>query len=393
MAFKKDSKGDIARNTFSWDDTAKGENVMWRVPRNLHLNDNIVVKEDEYAVFFRDGKAMHVFDTPGRVSVTTLNVPILTKIVAGLTGIKQLGEVYYVQRREMRGKFGTSEPLAFRDNEFGMIRIRMFGRFSYKVKDPLLFISQFVGTEGRAHSAEVVDWMKEQLVMGLNDAIGELKRDTQLSILDLPAYLMEIEQIVLQKIKDDTMRYGIEITKLAGLNLNLPTEVQEAIDKRGAMGALGVNYMQMQAGKAMETAAGNTSGAGALAGAGVGLGAGLGMGAAMGGSMTQGMEQNAPMAASAQPNAAAATTAAVVATIACLSCTKPMNKDAKFCPHCGAQTVSESKQACIKCSKDIAQGAKFCPECGSSQEKPKCPKCGAESSGKFCPECGVDITA
>ena len=114
----KSKKGDIARNTYSWPNQYKGENIMYRLPTNVYLNDNIVVNEDEFAVFFRDGKAMHVFDQAGRYALTTQNVPILTSILSGLTGIKQLGEVIYVQRRELRGKFGTPEPLAFRDKDF-----------------------------------------------------------------------------------------------------------------------------------------------------------------------------------------------------------------------------------------------------------------------------------
>ena len=126
----KSKKGDIAKNTYSWPNEYKGENIMYRLPTNIYYNDNIVVNEDEFAVFLRDGKAMHVFDQAGRFALTTQNVPILRTILPALTGIKQLGEVYYVQRRELRGKFGTPEPLAFRDRDFGLVRLRVFGQFA-----------------------------------------------------------------------------------------------------------------------------------------------------------------------------------------------------------------------------------------------------------------------
>ncbi|MCK5397087.1 MAG: SPFH domain-containing protein, partial [Thermoplasmata archaeon] len=197
----KSTKGDIARNTYSWPDAYKGENVMYKLPTNVYWNDNIVVNEDEYAVFFRDGKAMHVFDRPGRFALTTQNVPILGDLAAKITGIKQLGEVYYLQKRELRGKFGTPEPLTFRDTDFGLVRLRAFGNFAYKVVDPMLFITQFAGSRGWSNSENVMDWLKTEIVQNLNDAMGELKRDKNMALVEMPAYLNEIEQIILAKVE------------------------------------------------------------------------------------------------------------------------------------------------------------------------------------------------
>ena len=140
-------KGAKARKTFYWDDSVKVDKLMYRIPQNIYWNDNVIVREDEWVVFLRDGKVLVVFNRPGRYAVTTQNVPVLAKLGSAITGIKQLGEIYYVQRREMRGQFGTAEPLVFRDSEFGLVRLRMFGDFSYKVVDPILFITQFIGTQ------------------------------------------------------------------------------------------------------------------------------------------------------------------------------------------------------------------------------------------------------
>ena len=288
----------VGADTFNWEDRYKGENVLYRVPKNIRWNDNVVVREDEYAVFFRDGKVMHVFDRPGRYAMTTLNIPILAKLAEKVTGIKQLGEIYYIQRREMRGKFGTVEPLVFRDKDFGMVRLRMFGQFAYKVLDPTLFMTQFVGTKGWSQSNEVIEWMRDQIVMSLNDALGELKRDKGMGAADMPAYLEEIEQVLLVKVDDDVARYGVKIMKLAGLNINLPEEVQKAVDMRGAMGVLQTDYMKYQAGKAMVNAAeggGGGGGAGGTAAAGMGLGVGAGLGMMMP-QMIQGGGGGAPQA-------------------------------------------------------------------------------------------------
>ncbi|MCK4717684.1 MAG: SPFH domain-containing protein, partial [Thermoplasmata archaeon] len=169
------TKGNVARKTVSWEDANKGDNIMWRLPGNVQWNDNVVIREDEYGVFLRDGKILHIFDKPGRYPLTTTNIPVLGTLGAAVTGIRQLGEIYYLQRRELRGKFGTPEPMVFHDKEFGMVRRRTFGKFAYNLFDPSLFISQFVGTKGYASSNEVMDWLRSEIVQVMNDTLGELK--------------------------------------------------------------------------------------------------------------------------------------------------------------------------------------------------------------------------
>ena len=143
-----DIEGADARAGFYWVEDYKGENVIWRLPRNIMLNDNVLVREDEYGIFFRDGKALAVFDRPDRYALTTQTLPVLTRIIGATVGNVQIGEFFWVQRRELRDKFGTSQPLAFRDNDFGVVQLRIFGQFSYKVTDPMLLITQFAGTKG-----------------------------------------------------------------------------------------------------------------------------------------------------------------------------------------------------------------------------------------------------
>jgi membrane protease subunit (stomatin/prohibitin family) len=368
----------VGADTFNWEDRYKGENVMYRVPKNIRWNDNVVVREDEYGVFFRDGKVMHVFDRPGRFAMTTLNVPILAKLVETVTGIKQLGEIYYLQRRELRGKFGTAEPLVFRDSDFGMVRLRMFGQFSYKILEPTLFMTQFVGTKGWSSSNEVVEWMRDQIVMSLNDALGEMKRDKNMGIVDMPAYLEEIEQVLLVKVDDDVGRYGVKIMKLAGLNINLPEEVQKAVDMRGAMGVLETDYMKYQAGKAMVNAAEGGGGGGGGAGGTAAAGMGLGVGAGLGMMMPQMMQQGGQVPGQTM--------------VSCPKCKANVPSGSKFCPSCGEKMGTVDSVSCPKCNAQVPSGTKFCPECGNSMQA-TCPKCNAQipSGTKFCPKCGEKI--
>ncbi len=374
----KSTDGDVARNTYTWPNEYKGENIMYRLPTNVYYNDNIIVMEDEYAVFMRDGKAMHVFDQAGRYALTTQNVPILREILPKLTGIKQLGEVYYIQRRELRGKFGTPEPLTFRDADFGLVRLRVFGQFSFKVIEPLQFITQFVGTKGWSGSDEVIEWLRSELIQTVNDVLGELKRDKNMAVVDMPAYVNEIEQLVLGKIDAEVKRYGLDITNLAGITITPPPEVQAAIDRRGAMGALGVNYMEYQTGKAIEgIGEGAAKGGNGTTAAMAGLGAGVGVGYGVGAQMSQGMQQGSGQKAEVM--------------VKCQECGALAPQDAKFCKECGKPMAKPGSAKCAKCGADNAQDAKFCKECGAPT-KAKCPKCGKEQAGaKFCNECGTQM--
>ena len=381
-----DIEGADARAGFYWVEDYKGDNLIWRLPRNIILNDNVLVREDEYGIFFRDGKALAVFDRPDRYALTTQNIPILKDIIGATMGNVQIGEFYWAQRREFRDKFGTAQPLAFRDSDFGVVQIRMFGQFAYKVSDPMLLITQFVGTKGLTKSEEVVEWLKGQIVMVLNDILGELKAKKQMGVLDMPAYLQEIEQMSLAKLTAETESYGLKIMKFSGLTISMPEEVQEAINKRGAMSALGVNYMQYQSGKAIENIGVGAAEGGEGAGFAM-MGAGMGAGIGMGNMMMQGMGgmggAPAPFG-QAQPQAAAPAKA-------CAKCGAAVPEGAKFCPGCGEKQASGS--FCPECGAAVPAGAKFCPECGKKVGAPVCAKCGAElaAGAKFCPECGERV--
>jgi membrane protease subunit (stomatin/prohibitin family) len=266
-----------------------------------------------------------------------------------------------------------------RDPEFTYARIRAFGKFSYKIEDPLLFITQFVGTEGMSSSDKVIDWLKNELIQSLNDTLGELQKIKRMSIVDIPAYLNEIEQLVLAKVTDETKRYGLKIMNIAGLNLNLPEEVQKAIDTRSAMGAIGdmQRYQAYQTGKAIgDVGTGAAKGGDSTAGSMAGVGVGFGVGAAMGQSIAQASAQQ-----TAQPS-----------KMKCTKCGANIPIGIKFCNECGAKIAKSNIIACPKCNTDVAEGSKFCPNCGQKMII-SCPKCRNEVKLgiRFCPECGTKL--
>ncbi len=387
----------LGSTTIEWDSQFKQDNVMWRVPRLIRLNDNIVVREDEIAVFYREGKVLTYFDQPGRYALTDFNAPIVGGLLKFFTGVQQQAEVYYLQKRFMDGKFGSSQPFQFTDPAFGLVNLRVFGEYRWRVSSPENFINQFVGTFAIETSAEIESRLREQLVILVYNALGKMKAQG-MKVTDLATNLTNLEQIILATSPENFGQYGVEINKISGLTVSLPDEVQKAIDTRSQMSVLGVNYMQYEAGQAMVDAAKNPGGvAGAGAGIGVGLGAGVGLGYSVGGQIAQGMnlQQQQPP------------------TKTCSICGSLILVNSAFCPNCGANQ-SQPKQAqsavavtspssppaggqtaarCVKCGFVLPAGAKFCSECGNPALPPQtkaCPNCGTQTrqNAKFCSNCG-----
>ncbi|MEM4729092.1 MAG: SPFH domain-containing protein [Thermoplasmata archaeon] len=369
----------IGAETFIWDDANKRNNVMWKLPRNVKLNDNIVVREDEIAVFYRDGKALAYLDKPDRYALTSQNAPILGNLIHFLSGVRQWAEVYYLQKRAFDAKFGSKQPYPFRDPEFGMVNLRVFGEFRYKVKDPANFINQFVGALNAHTAQEVEERTKEQMVIVVYDSLGKMK-EKGMGVADLAANLTTIEQVVLERCKDHFELYGLSIEKISGLYINMPEEVQKAVDTRSSMTILGTSYMQYQAGQAMRDAAQQPGGAaGGAVGAGVGVGAGFGMGYMMVDAMRQ------------QPPSTVATVAPAqnIALKACIACGMQIPADASFCPKCGKPQTPPGK-LCAKCGAQVPVDALFCPKCGTKMGGGVCAGCGAQLApdARFCPKCG-----
>ena len=361
--------------TIAWDDAFKRNNLMWKVPRNIRMNDNIVVREDEIAVFYRDGKALAYIDRPDRYALTSQNVAILGWLQKVFTGVVQQAEVYYLQKRIFDGKFGSKEPFIFEDPDFDLIELRTFGEFRYKLGSPEAFINQFVGTFGAATSAEVEERIREEMVKQVYVTLGKMK-SAGMKVTQLATNLNEIEQRVLMETKPHFSTLGLEVVQVSGLSIPLPESVKAAVATASAGRILNRNpatgTQQYAFADAMKSAAANPSGG---AGAGFGLGAGIGMGYSMAGQMGQ---MQAPQQVKV-----------------CPKCGSQQPTTQKFCGSCGADmTVAPATgKPCIKCGKPVAAGLKFCGECGSPQTL-TCPSCKAENPGnlKFCGECGKPLS-
>jgi len=278
-----------------------GQEMVHRIPDrgpgDFRMGSQVVVRESQAAVFFRDGKAMDVFG-PGRHTITVANLPLLTGLLKLGTGGKTpfQAEVYYVSTRQyIDQKWGTPEPVALRDADFGIVRLRAFGTYAMQIQDPQLFVNKIVGTQGIYETHQIEGHLRSIIITKMTDLLGELGR----SVLDLPALYEEIGAGIKAKVQDDFGAVGIELRALYVNSISLPEKVQQAIDERSSIGAMGgmQAYMQASAAQAMRDAAKQEGGA---AGAGVGLGAGVGMGAAMAQMMAQSMQPGQQPAAPAQ---------------------------------------------------------------------------------------------
>ncbi|MBK9529146.1 MAG: SPFH domain-containing protein [Acidobacteria bacterium] len=358
-----------------------GDTMVYRFPvagQEIKNGAQLIVRESQAAVFVHEGQVADVF-TPGKYTIDGGNTPILSKLGAWKFGFNSpfKSEVYFVNTKQFTDmKWGTSNPIMLRDADFGIVQLRAFGAYSLRVADPGEFIKEIAGTNAHFTTEDIEGQLKRAIVTEFSDAIGELK----IPALDLASQYKEMGERIRGMINGDFGSYGLEVTKFYVENVSVPEEVQEAINKRSAMGAIGNvdQYMKFQAADALRDAAQNEGG-------GAGLGAGLGAGFAMGNQMVGafgGMQQGGGGGA------------APVATTPCPSCGKANAQGAKFCADCGGK-MEIAQVPCVKCGANLREGAKFCSECGSTQEKAKCAGCQAElaAGAKFCPECGAKTEA
>ncbi len=293
--------------------------MVLRVPNtgsgDFRIGSQVIVRESQSAVFFRDGKALDTFGA-GRHTITTANIPLLIDIIgkafSGKSPFK--AEVYFVNMRDFIDmKWGTPEPISLRDKDLGLVRLRANGRYSMAVSDPQMFVAKIVGTQGLYQTSQIEDYLRNMIISRLTDLLGE----TKASLFDLPALFDEMSSAIRVKVTEDFAALGITLKQMFLGSVSPTEETQKAIDERAAMGAIGdmQKYLQYKAARAMGDAAtaGGGGEAGGAAGTGVGLGAGFGLGAGMAGMITQAMQGAAQQA---QPTAAAAAAVPEVMTLA-----------------------------------------------------------------------------
>ncbi len=272
-----------------------GTQIVHRVPEggsgDFRLGSQLVVRESQTAVFFRDGKALDVFG-PGRHTLSTMNIPLLTGLLSLPFGGKSpfRAEVDFVNMADfIDQKWGTMEPVTFRDSQFGMVRLRAFGTYSMAVADPQLFVNKIVGTQGIYDTGQITDYLRSIIVSRFNDIMGK----TMTTLLDLPARYNDVGAGMRASVTDDFANLGLNVKAFYVTSITPPDEVSQKIDQRTSMGVLGDmnQYMQYQTAQAIGGIGqgGGGGGGGGAAETGLGLGAGMGIGAGMAQMVSQSM--------------------------------------------------------------------------------------------------------
>lgn len=278
-----------------WNDDSR-DTLSWRFPdedKEIKRGAQLIVRESQVAQFVYLGEFGDTFG-PGKHTLSTENIPILSTLKGWKYGFESpfKADVYYVTTRLFTGnKWGTSNPIMMRDADFGIVRVRAFGTFDFKITDPKLFLKEVAGTDNQFRLDEFADTMRSRIVSVFTDALASAK----VPVLDLATRYSELGEALLPIINPNTQgKYGIEITSFILENASVPPEVEAAIDKRSSMGAIGNlnDYVKFQ------MAEGMAKGGAGPAGAAAELAMGFGMAQNM---MAQGAFNMNPAAGAATP--------------------------------------------------------------------------------------------
>jgi membrane protease subunit (stomatin/prohibitin family) len=304
--------------------------LAWRFPmQDMEIQNGaqLTVRESQMAAFVNEGRMADVLG-PGRYTLNTQTLPLLTNLMNWdkLFQSPFKSDVYFFSTRiQVSQRWGTQNPVTIRDRDFGAVRLRAYGIYSYRVADPRVFHTKISGTREIYRVADLEGQLRNTIVGRMADTFAE----SQVPFLDMAANQVELGERIAEHVKPYFAELGLALENFVVENLSLPEELQKRLDERIGMNMVGDlrQYTQFQAAQALPIAAANEGGGAA------GMGVGLGAGFAMAQQMTQAMN---PPAASAPAGAPApAAPAAAGATKFCLECGKSIPRSAKFCPECG----------------------------------------------------------
>lgn len=295
MSILNFAKGELLE-IIEWTDDSR-DTLSYRFPdddKEIKNGAQLIVRESQQVQFVAAGRYADAFG-PGKHTLKTENIPILSTLLGWKYGFDSpfKCDVYYVNTRLFTGnKWGTSNPVMMRDKDFGVVRLRAFGTYDFRIVDVPTFLREVAGTDRDFRLDEFADTMRSRIVSLFTDALAT----ANVPALDVASRYAEMGEALLPIINPAlSSRYGLEIASFVLENVSMPAEVEQAIDKRSSMGVIGNlnDYVKYQMGQSM-TMAGEGGGAGTAA-------AQMGLGFGMAQEMLKGMQQQAPAATSATP--------------------------------------------------------------------------------------------
>jgi membrane protease subunit (stomatin/prohibitin family) len=295
--------------------------------REIQNGGQLTVRASQFAVFVNEGKLADAFG-PGLYTLTTQTLPILTYLKNWDKAFKSpfKSDVYFFSARTQTDQhWGTQNPISIRDKEFGAVRLRGFGIYSYHLSDAKTFYTKISGTRDIYRVADLEGQLRNTIIAKMTDTFAA----SQVPFLDMAANQGALAEKISDQVKPAFTDYGLTLDSLVVENLSLPDELQKVLDQRISMNVLGDmgKFTQYQVAHAIPIAAANEGGGA------VGIGAGLGAGVAMGQAMMDAVKKSTSTPSGGAAPAAAGTPAAE--TKFCSECGKPIARSAKFCPECG----------------------------------------------------------
>jgi membrane protease subunit (stomatin/prohibitin family) len=317
-------------DVIQWTESEEGV-LAWRFPmRDMEIQNGaqLTVRESQMALFVNEGMVADVFN-PGLYTLSTRTLPLLTNLRNWDKAFQSpfKSDVYFFSTRlQTNQRWGTATPITIRDKEFGAVRFRGYGIYSYKISDPRTFYTRVSGTRDIYPAADIEGQLRNTILGRIADTFGE----SNIPFLDMAANQVELGRRIAYQLNTTFAELGLQLDSFVVESLSLPDELQKLLDQRIGMGMVGDlnKYTQFQAAQSIEKAAENPGGA---AGVGVGLGAGMSMAQQMMNAMKPPQAAPAPAPEAEKPAAGPA-----AGTKFCIECGKPIPNKAKFCSECGA---------------------------------------------------------
>ena len=300
--------------------------LQWRFPMQdmeIQTGAQLTVRESQVAVFVDEGQFADIFAKPGRYKLSTATLPLLTNLENWDKMFQSpfKSDVYFYSTREQTNqRWGTAQPVTIRDKEFGAIRLRANGVYSYHLVQPEIFHRKVAATQGTYTVEELEPHLRNTIVGKVSDAFAQ----SGVPFLDMAANIEEFSTAMRAQVAPVFESYGLALDSFQVGSLSLPEELQKVLDERIAMNMVGDmnKYAQFQVARSMPIAAANEGGGGA------GLGAGMGAGMAMGKAMADALTPKAGDSSTAKASAD---------TKFCTECGQSIPRSSKFCPECGAK--------------------------------------------------------
>ncbi len=366
--------------------------LVYRYPGEAFMTGSqLIVGEGQVAVFVKGGQALDYF-TAGTYTLSTANIPLLSKVINMPFGGKTpfTAEIYFINKTsKLDISWGTIDPIQLVDPKYNIkLRVRAFGQIGLKVADYRVFLTELIGAMQQrdvVHYGKMQSYFKGVLIMKVKSLIAQAIIKNKVSALEISASLETISDYCETEISEEFNRFGLKVVNFYIQSINFPDEdfeeINRILEQKASFDIIGdQRYVTKRSFDAIDLAAANEGGtAGTFTGAGVGLGLGVGLGGAMGG-LTSNITTAAPGApAAGQKVCPGCGTANVAAAAFCCACGTKMTPEGIKCPNCAYENMA---------------GSKFCISCGTALTiSNKCEKCGEdnEPNAKFCRNCGTKL--